>query len=83
MLKVIGARLLLGKEITDIEKDKARINCKVFGWHWSYYNELIISSIYRLKRYVAMYAYMRYCVLRGNGNQHSRNSEQTMNTLSI
>lgn len=58
MLKVIGARLLLGEEITDMEKDKARINCMVLGWHWRYYDELIVFDIHRLMSYMGMYAYM-------------------------
>lgn len=42
MLRVIGARFLLGKEIIDMEKEKTRMNPMVLGWHWRYYDELMV-----------------------------------------
>lgn len=47
MLKVIVARFLLGKEITDMENGKTRMNPMVLGWHWRYYDELMVFSIHR------------------------------------
>lgn len=61
-----------------MEKNKTRMNLMVLGWHWRYYDELMVFSIYRQTWWVDVYTYIpQFCLLRGPGNQHPNNSEYT------